>query len=151
MLRILLIAGVLYSPVVDGGTSAPSLDALFLYSATYHNVPVRVLRAVCWVESNHRFNIRSRPDGPDASPSHGGCQVKYNTAKMLGFKGSVKELRSPATNIHYAAKYLRYQMLRYRQLEKALTAYNRGSYNKRKHRLYNNYVLKVKFAMAEGR
>lgn len=56
--------------------------------------------------------------------------VKEATAKMLGFKGSVSELRKPEVNSKYAAAYLAYQQSRYGEDDwtKLASSYNAGSY-----------------------
>jgi soluble lytic murein transglycosylase-like protein len=59
------------------------------------------------------------------------CQVKLGTARLMGFKGKEQQLIDPKTNINYAAKYLAYQLKRYKgDYKKAIVSYNRGSYNK---------------------
>ena len=59
--------------------------------------------------------------------SYGVCQIKYETAQQLGFKGTAKQLMEPKNNIKYAAKYLARQLHRYNgNVNKAVIAYNRG-------------------------
>lgn len=131
---------------------AAPLDTAFYKAAVQHSVPHKLLRAICWVESRHR-DPGLHIDG--GSLSHGICQVKLATAHFLDklngrAKVSVKDLRKHHVNIMYAAEYIAYQLKRYGNLEKAITAYNRGSF-KQGTRLYNRYVIEVKLAMKEGR
>jgi soluble lytic murein transglycosylase-like protein len=134
---------------------ANSLDIAFDNAAAITNIDVKLLRAVCWVESRHR-TPPPKPDGRDLSVSHGVCQVKLRTARFLDTlydrpQVSIVSLRNPSINILYAAQYLAWQLNRYNgNVEKALTAYNRGSY-KKSMRLYNKYVINVKFALRENR
>lgn len=90
-------------------------------------VPGTLLLAICTHESGGVNRVVAN-DGP--SSTFGICQVKYETAKMLGFKGRDKELLLPKVNVEYAAKYLKYQLNRYYgNWCKATAAYNSGTYN----------------------
>lgn len=90
-------------------------------------LPPGLLEAVCWVESRHMVGAINQHD--NGSPSLGVCQVKLETAKMLGFAGDKQALlQDPAVNAYYAAKYLRKQLDRYDgDAEQAVAAYNAGS------------------------
>lgn len=90
-----------------------------------------LLVAICTHESG-LTNTYVAHDG--GSPSIGVCQVKENTARMLGFKGKAKDLMAPGLNAKYAAKYLKYQIDRYGEDNwcKLTAAYNAGSYNESK-------------------
>ena len=87
-----------------------------------------LLLAICTQETN-LTNVVVYHDG--SSPSYGVCQVKYDTAKMLGFKGRPNDLVNPATNAKWAASYLRYQERRYGTDNwcKLAASYNAGSYS----------------------
>lgn len=61
------------------------------------------------------------------SPSIGICQIKFKTAKWLGYKGTAEGLLDPKTNIHYSGKYLAYQLRRYKSNSRAVVAYNFGN------------------------
>lgn len=90
-------------------------------------VSASLLVAICAHESNWK-NVVVPHDG--GSPSYGICQIKQDTAKMLGFKGKPSELMRPSVNAYYAAKYLKYQEERYGEdWCKIAAAYNAGSYN----------------------
>lgn len=88
-------------------------------------VPFELLRAICTVESGLKPEAVNQIDGPSAS--HGLCQVKYATAKLVGYKGDIKGLYKPLINALYAAKYLKKQLTRYKgDWIKATSAYNAG-------------------------
>ena len=65
------------------------------------------------------------------SLSHGVCQIKLSTALYMDdvFKHKTRatalRLENPAVNAFYAAKYLKYQMTRYKNLKLAIDAYNK--------------------------
>lgn len=102
-----------------------ALHVLFMTISIQYSLPSGLLEAVCFVESNHKVNAVHKDDG--GANSLGVCQIKLNTAKDLGFKGTEKQLMNPKTNIKYAAKYLRHQLNRYKgSITKAVIAYNLG-------------------------
>lgn len=125
-----------------------SLDALFTQAASESALPVRLLRAVCWVESNHIEDQPLKADG--LTPSLGVCQVKLKAARDTGYKGGMHELRRSEVNVFVAARYLRLKLDRYKDWRKAVTAYHLGHYSSRVGVL-NLYVISVSFAMKEGR
>jgi soluble lytic murein transglycosylase-like protein len=87
-----------------------------------------LLAAVCAHESRDFTLDYAMYD--NGSPSYSVCQVKEDTARMLGFKGNAMKLRNPYVGIKYAALYLAYQQQRYGDDWVKLTAaYNSGSYN----------------------
>jgi len=103
-----------------------SISALFLAASIQFSLPQGLLDSICWVETKHDVSAIHYQDG--SSNSIGICQIKWNTAKDLGFKGTEQQLLNPKTNIFYAAKYLQYQFLRYNgDIEKTIVAYNQGS------------------------
>jgi hypothetical protein len=127
--------------------------ALALLSASQSlELPDGLLSAVCFVESSHRVHIIRHNDGKGNSV--GACQIKLNTAKLVGFKGTEAELQDPILNTYYAAKYLKKQLERYDwHLDKAIAAYNSGTYRAGKDTfaLNQKYVDKVLQAWDEGR
>ncbi len=103
-----------------------TLMFLFIGAGQKYNLPPGALEAVCYVESRHNVNAIHHHDGKGTSL--GICQIKLNSARLVGFKGSEKELMKPAVNIEMSARYLKHQLIRYNgELSKALIAYNRGS------------------------
>ena len=63
-------------------------------------MPENLARAVVQIESNYRADARG------SAGEVGLMQIKPATARMMGFKGSTKELFNPETNIKFGMKYL---------------------------------------------
>lgn len=101
------------------------VTSLFLTISLQYGLPLGLLDSLCYVESKHKINAIHHDDG--GSDSIGICQIKYSTAKSLGFKGSVKDLYKPQNNIKFAALYLRKQINRYNNVKRGVIAYNRGN------------------------
>lgn len=100
---------------------------LFTTLSVTYQIPPGLLSALCYVESTHNPAAIHHDDGN--SDSLGVCQIKLETAKALGFKGSKTELMKPEVNVKYAAKYLRKQLNRYGgDTPRAVAAYNTGTY-----------------------
>lgn len=126
------------------------LMVLFTTIAAQYQIPTAVLVGVCAVESGLDLNAIAYHDGGLNRHSFGVCQVQYTTAREMGFhrdrhcetkKLNKCSLLEPAVNIQYAAQYLSYQLTRYKgDLNKALSAYNAGSYSKKN----TKYVKKVR-------
>lgn len=100
------------------------LSALHL-AAILNGVDYELIRGVCFKESSLNPNAYVHNDG--GSPSIGLCQIKQTTAKSMGFRGRESLLRDPYINAFFSAKYLAYQIKRYKgNVRKALSAYNAG-------------------------
>ncbi len=86
--------------------SASSLVGLPLYraiarrEAIVQGVPFNLVDAVMWVES--RYN----PAATGGVGEIGLMQILPSTARLLGFRGSLRELRWPQTNIRLGTRYL---------------------------------------------
>lgn len=107
-----------------------TFTAIILLAAKKAGVSGALLLAICTHESGLK-NVLVPHDG--GSPTYGICQVKYDTAKMIGFKGEAKELMIPKVNAKWAAKYLKFQKERYDgDWMKSTAAYNSGTYNESK-------------------
>jgi len=105
-------------------------STLILATAKKIGVAGSLLLAICTQESGLN-NVVVPHDG--GSPSYGICQVKEGTARHMGYKGHSKDLMDPATNIKWAAIYLKFQLDRYdNDWCKATAAYNAGSFNESK-------------------
>lgn len=89
------------------------------------SLPEGLLASLCYVESTHKVTAIHHDDGGE--DSLGICQVKLNTARYLGFKGTREQLMQPKNNIYYSAKYLAKQIKRYNSTSKGIIAYNRGN------------------------
>lgn len=116
------------------------LALLFTTTSAGLSLPTGLLDAVCYVESKHDIKAISYYDGK--THSYGVCQIKYETAKSLGFKGTIKDLMLPKNNVMYAGKYLQKQILRYNSISKGVVAYNRGNAAKIKTSAYQQKVFK---------
>lgn len=68
--------------------------------AASNGVPVALAHAVIRVESNYR------PDARGNAGEVGLMQIKPATARMMGYRGSIKGLYDPETNIKYGMMYL---------------------------------------------
>jgi soluble lytic murein transglycosylase-like protein len=100
--------------------------SVIIAAAKAAKISASLLVAICTHESN-LTNAMVLHDG--GSPSYGVCQVKYDTAKMLGFKGKPQDLMNVKINATYAAKYVAYQTERYGDNWcKVSAAYNAGSF-----------------------
>jgi soluble lytic murein transglycosylase-like protein len=105
-------------------------EAIILAAAKAAKVSGALLLAICTHESGLN-NITVPHDG--GSPSYGICQVKYDTAKLMGFTGKPEDLIIPKVNAKWAAAYLKYQEERYDgNWCKIAAAYNAGKYNESK-------------------
>lgn len=105
-------------------------STLILSAAKAVGVPGYLLLAICTVESNLTNAIVWHDGG---SPSYGICQIKHETAKMMGYKGKAEGLMNPTVNARLAAKYLKFQLKRYsNDYCMAVAAYNAGSFNESK-------------------
>lgn len=109
------------------------------------NLPPGLLSALCYVETNHNINAINLDDG--GSPSLGICQIKYTTAKHLGYKGTPQKLwKNEKLNIYYAGKYLHRQLDRHGgNVSQAVASYNLGHFKSRKdgRAVNHKYVDKV--------
>jgi soluble lytic murein transglycosylase-like protein len=89
------------------------------YSELYR-IDKNIIKKIIEVESSGRELVYS--DG-----CIGLMQIKYDTAKLMDYKGSLQDLYKPENNIKYATKYLRYLMIAFDgDMHKVLAAYNRG-------------------------
>ncbi len=111
-----------------------------------------LLTSICFIESNHNSNSVHIDD--NGSNSIGFCQIKLQTAKLMGYKGSEKGLLIMQVNLIYSAKYLKFQLNRYQKdVRKAILAYNSGTYKLSKKRkgmaINEKYYKKVLLVMNE--
>lgn len=130
------------------------MTLILLFSATTSTfqLPPGLLSALCWIESNHNPKAIHKDDG--SGNSVGICEIKLETAKLLGFKGTEQGLMDPKVNIYYAGKYLAKQIDRYNgDAIKGIAAYNAGTYRVNAKGLIMNrrYVAKVTKAWKDRR
>lgn len=116
--------------------------AAIILAAYLEGIDPNLLGAICYVESHFKNELPTRLDG--RSHSWGICQVKFSTARDLGFRYPERDLHNPRLNARYAARYLRYQLGRYGGDEElAIRAYNCGSAHGK---CGKGYLKKVKAA-----
>jgi soluble lytic murein transglycosylase-like protein len=114
---------------------------IILAAAKSAKISGALLLAICTHETN-LTNVTVYHDGD--SPSYGICQVKYETAEMLGFKGQGEDLVNPFVNAKWAARYVKYQESRYGDNWcKIAAAYNAGSFNE--HKWLKGYPRNLKY------
>ncbi|HTO31827.1 MAG TPA: lytic transglycosylase domain-containing protein [Pararhizobium sp.] len=80
-------------------SSRPELDRLIAYYAKLNNIPEELVHRVVKREST--YNPRAYHAG-----NYGLMQIRYNTAKGLGYEGPAEGLFDAETNLKYATKYL---------------------------------------------
>lgn len=81
-------------------SSRPELDKLISYYAKLNGLPEALVHRVVKREST--YNPRAYHNG-----NYGLMQIRYNTAKGLGYEGPPEGLFDAETNLKYATKYLR--------------------------------------------
>lgn len=123
-----------------------TLALAFLSATQTFNLPPGMLAAVCYVESKHVVQAINVGDG--GSDSFGICQLKLSTAQGMGYSPTTSGTlqASAKINTFYAAKYLRYQLDRYKgNTWRAIAAYNSGTFkvNKQGQTINKAYVDKV--------
>lgn len=103
-----------------------TLASLFLLASTSFNLPSGLLDSICYVESQYNVDAVHKGDGGDRD-SLGVCQVQLRSAYGVGFRGTVKDLMDPKTNIIVAAAILKTQIKRYNSVKRGVIAYNIGN------------------------
>lgn len=76
------------------------LVALVDREARANGIPVALARAVVRIESNWKPNVTGR------AGEVGLMQIKHQTARGVGYRGSRAKLYEPATNIRWGMRYL---------------------------------------------
>jgi soluble lytic murein transglycosylase-like protein len=85
--------------VRQSASARDALEASIAHHASAHNIPESLVRAVVRRESN--FNPAARN-----GPYWGLMQIRYDTARGLGYKGSPAGLLDADTNLTYGVAYL---------------------------------------------
>lgn len=98
----------------------PVILAKIEVHATGAGVPIDTALAVVLQESSFRPNVTG------AAGEIGLMQLKCQTARGIGYKGSCEELYDPDTNLHYGLRYLRKALNR-----GSVAYYNAGIYAKK--------------------
>jgi soluble lytic murein transglycosylase-like protein len=130
-------AGPDMSSGTSSGTSSGSVNsAIGRYSALY-GVPESLIRRIIVRESDYNSTIRH-------GPYWGLMQIRYDTARSMGYQGAPQGLLDPDINLHYGVKYLAgaYKVA-YGDPEKAVSFYASGYfYDARRRGLLNEVGLK---------
>lgn len=117
-----------------------TLTALFLSATTQFSLPPHLIDSLCYVETGWKINAVHLDDG--GSDSIGICQIKLETARSVGYKGTSQSLMVPRVNIYYAAKYLSALRSRYHgDIKKAIIAYNLGHAGQLTRTKYSDKVI----------
>ena len=91
---------LLAAPACADGTSRSQLDSLIASHARANNIPEAVVHRVVLKES--RYNARAVGSGG----AMGLMQIKYATARGLGYRGEPAGLLDPDINLTYGVRYL---------------------------------------------
>ncbi|OJF97320.1 lytic transglycosylase domain-containing protein [Pararhizobium antarcticum] len=103
-------------------SSRPELDRLISFYAKLNGLPEALVHRVVKREST--YNPRAYSKG-----NYGLMQIRYNTAKGLGYDGTAEGLFDAETNLKYATKYLRGAwMVADNQNDNAVKLYASGYY-----------------------
>jgi soluble lytic murein transglycosylase-like protein len=81
-------------------SSKPELDRLIKHYAELNGLPLELVHRVVKRESNYNPHAYSKGN-------YGLMQIRYNTARGLGYDGAAEGLFDAETNLKYATKYLR--------------------------------------------
>ena len=123
-------------------------DEIIEAEAKANTIDPDLIRAIIWQESSGFANVK-RYEGPEVGYSYGLMGLTMGAATDMGYKGEEKDLIKPEINVKYGVKYLRYQYDRYKDLDKALTAYNAGHWTG--NLTYANAVWKKMKAIKEAK
>lgn len=85
----------------------------------------KMIMAIIMTESSFRYDVKS------SDPSYGLMQIKYTTAKSVGEKVGIElshesDLFDITTNVKIGGHYLWEQVIRFKDVKKAIVAYNLG-------------------------
>jgi soluble lytic murein transglycosylase-like protein len=143
----LKVLGALAALVAAMSFVAPAMakspyDRIIAKYARTYGVPVSLAHAVIRIESNYHPKIRGR------AGEIGLMQIKLQTARGMGYRGSAKGLYNPSTNIRYGMAYLGgARKLGGRSVCGTILKYNAGHYAKRMNPTSAKYCAKVKANM----
>jgi hypothetical protein len=152
VVRFAFLSAFLFATAGFTGPASASLDqyaALIATHAAANGIPVALAQAVVRHESN--FNARVTGGAGEV----GLMQIKYQTARGMGYTGSRKGLYDPATNIKWGMKYLgQAQRLAGGSQCGTLSRYNGGLGTKRMINSYCRAVIaksKLRVASVSGK
>jgi soluble lytic murein transglycosylase-like protein len=126
----------------SAATAASPYDRIIARYASAYGVPVSLAHAVVAIESNYNPSRRGR------AGEIGLMQVKLQTARGMGYRGSARGLYNPSTNIRYGMAYLGgARKLGGKSVCGTILKYNAGHYAKRMNPVSAAYCSKVKAHM----
>ena len=140
----LKVLGALAALAIALSCAAPAMakspyDRIIAKYASAYGVPVSLAHAVIRIESNYRPHIRGR------AGEIGLMQLKLQTARGMGYRGSAKGLYNPSTNLRYGMAYLgAARKLGGKSVCGTILKYNAGHYAKRMNPVSAAYCSKVK-------
>jgi soluble lytic murein transglycosylase-like protein len=121
---VLIVIGLITGPGATALAAGPSaqLIAMITTAAAEHGLPEPLLHRVIKRESNY-----------NAGAYHGGhwglMQIKYETARSMGYRGPAAGLLNPETNLRFGGRYLAgAYLVAGGNAEHALKLYVRGYY-----------------------
>lgn len=107
--------------------------------ARAEGVPVALAHAIIKVESNYRVNARG------SVGEIGLMQIRLQTARLMGYRGSAKNLYNPSVNLKWGMKYLgKARKLAGGNMCGTILRYNAGHGAKRMNKVSANYCGKIK-------
>ena len=120
-------------------------EALVRKHAKAAGVPVKLALAVVHVESSFRSKVRG------AAGEIGLMQVMPATARYMGYKGSMRKLYNPETNLRVGMRYLaKAHRLGGGKLCNVILKYNAGHGAKRMNPISRRYCKRIRRIMAQG-
>ena len=143
----LKVLGALAALIVGMSIVAPAMakspyDRIIARYASAYGVPVSLAHAVVAIESNYNPSRRGH------AGEIGLMQVKLQTARGMGYRGSARGLYNPSTNIRYGMAYLGgARKLGGKSVCGTILKYNAGHYAKRMNPTSAAYCSKVKAQM----
>ncbi|WP_321502325.1 transglycosylase SLT domain-containing protein [Breoghania sp.] len=125
-------------------TRGVKYSTLIASAARKHGVPVDLAKAVVRVESN--FNARARGSAGEV----GLMQIKPATARGIGYRGPIKALYDPATNLEWGMRYLaKAHELADGDTCGTILRYNAGHYARRMNPVSKRYCTRVLSLMGD--
>jgi soluble lytic murein transglycosylase-like protein len=127
---------------IEEPARSTDLSSLVAAKAAAHGVPAALANAVVRVESNYNPRVTGR------AGEVGLMQIKYQTARGLGYTGTRAALYDPATNLEWGMRYLAgAQRLAGGSLCGTLARYQ-GGHGTRDARTSHNYCGRVHTALS---
>jgi len=115
----------------------PRIEALIERYAQRFDVPARLVRRVAWRESKFNPSVRH-------GPYWGLMQIRVDTARALGFRGTPRDLLDANTNMTYAVAYLAnaYRVAG-RDEKRAVALYAKGYYYEAKRKGMLDSLIRI--------